>query len=135
MPVLKQHTYSSQVTQLCLILCNPMDWSYQASPSMGFSRQEYWSGLPFPPPGIFPTSGSNPGLHHCGQIIYLLRHEASPSGLAERHKYKAQLSQTTNLYFSLQTVCIQFLEMAVKFILKHHITGQSLLNLNFSLKS
>ena len=25
---------------------------------MGFSRQEYWSGLPFPPPGIFPTQGS-----------------------------------------------------------------------------
>ena len=30
--------------------------------SMGFSRQEHWSGSPFPPPGIFPTQGSNPGL-------------------------------------------------------------------------
>ena len=29
---------------------------------MGFSRQEYWSGLPFPAPGIFPTQGSNPHL-------------------------------------------------------------------------
>ena len=29
---------------------------------MGFSRQEYWSGLPFPPPGIFPTQGPNPHL-------------------------------------------------------------------------
>ena len=27
--------------------------------SMGFSRQEYWSELPFPPPGIFSTQGSN----------------------------------------------------------------------------
>ena len=27
----------------------------QASPSMGFSRQEYWSGLPFPSPGDFPN--------------------------------------------------------------------------------
>jgi len=26
---------------------------------MGFSRQEYWSGLPFPPPGDLPTRGSN----------------------------------------------------------------------------
>ena len=26
---------------------------------MGFSRQEYWNGLPFPSPGIFPTQGSN----------------------------------------------------------------------------
>ena len=29
---------------------------------MGFSRQEYWSGLPFPSPEIFPTQGLNPGL-------------------------------------------------------------------------
>ena len=28
----------------------------------GFSRQEYWSGLPCPFPGIFPTQGQNPGL-------------------------------------------------------------------------
>ena len=32
---------------------------YQAPQSMGFSRQEYWSGLPFPPQGIFLTRGSN----------------------------------------------------------------------------
>ena len=30
--------------------------------SMGFSRQEYWSGLPFPPPGDLPDPGSNPCL-------------------------------------------------------------------------
>ena len=36
----------------------PMDCS-QASLSVGFPRQEYWSGLPFPPLGIFPTQGSN----------------------------------------------------------------------------
>jgi len=34
---------------------------YQASPSMGFSRQEYWSGLPFPSPGDLPNSGIEPG--------------------------------------------------------------------------
>ena len=32
--------------------------------SVGFSRQEYWSGLPFPPLGIFPTQGSNQSLLH-----------------------------------------------------------------------
>ena len=31
--------------------------TYQASPSMGFSRQEYWSGLPFPSPGDIPDPG------------------------------------------------------------------------------
>ena len=35
----------SEVTQSFRILSDPMDWSYQAPPSMGFSRQEYWSGL------------------------------------------------------------------------------------------
>ena len=35
--------------------------AYQAPPSMGFSRQEYWSGLPFPSPGDFPDPGIEPG--------------------------------------------------------------------------
>ena len=34
-----------------------MDCSLQASLSMGFSRQEYWSGLPFPSPGDLPNLG------------------------------------------------------------------------------
>ena len=33
----------------------------QAPLSMGFSRQEYWSGLPFPSPGDLPNSGIEPG--------------------------------------------------------------------------
>ena len=33
----------------------------QAPLSMGFSRQEYWSGLPFPPPGDLPEPGIEPG--------------------------------------------------------------------------
>ena len=38
---------------LCLTLCDPMDSSLKAPLSMGFSRQELWSGLPCPPPGDF----------------------------------------------------------------------------------
>ena len=34
--------------------------AYQAPPSMGFSRQEYWSGLPFPSPGDLPNPGIEP---------------------------------------------------------------------------
>ena len=34
--------------------------AYQASLSMGFSRQEYWSGLPFPSPGDLPNPGIKP---------------------------------------------------------------------------
>ena len=39
------------------LFATPWTVAYQASPSMGFSRQEYQSGLPFPSPGIFPTQG------------------------------------------------------------------------------
>ena len=46
---------------------------------MEFSRQEYWSGLPFPPQGIFPTQGSNPGLPHCRRSPYLLNPQERPS--------------------------------------------------------
>ena len=35
--------------------------AYQAPPSMGFSRQECWSGLPFPSPGDLPDPGIEPG--------------------------------------------------------------------------
>ena len=41
----------------------------QAPLSMEFSRQEYWSGLPFPSPGDLPDLGLNPGLLHCRQIF------------------------------------------------------------------
>ena len=34
--------------------------AYHASPSMGFSRKEYWSGLPFPSPGDLPDPGIEP---------------------------------------------------------------------------
>ena len=37
----------------------PWTVAHQAPPSMGLSRQEYWSGLPFPPPGTLPT------YYHC----------------------------------------------------------------------
>ena len=38
----------------------PWTVAYQAPPSMGFSKQEYWSGLPFPSPGDFPDLGIEP---------------------------------------------------------------------------
>ena len=46
--------------QSCLTLCNPMDCSPQAPLSMGFTRQEYWSELPCPPPGDLPDPGIKP---------------------------------------------------------------------------
>ena len=42
------------------LLMNPWTTALQAALSVGFSRQEYWSGLPFPPPGDFPHPGIEP---------------------------------------------------------------------------
>ena len=42
------------------LFATPWTVAYQAPPSMGFSRQEYWSGLPFPSPGDFPNPGIKP---------------------------------------------------------------------------
>ena len=46
--------------QSCPTLCDPMDVACQDPLSMGFPRQEYWSGLPFPPPGNLPDPGLEP---------------------------------------------------------------------------
>ena len=48
------------VAQACLTLCHPWTAALQAPLSMGFSRQEYWSGLPCPPPGDLPNLGIEP---------------------------------------------------------------------------
>ena len=49
----------------------------QALLSMGFSRQEYWSGLPFPSPGHLPDPGIESGLPHCRQTLYCLIQQGS----------------------------------------------------------
>ena len=43
-------TAAAKSLQLCPTLWDPIDWSPPGSPSLGFSRQEHWSGLPFPSP-------------------------------------------------------------------------------------
>ena len=53
-----------------MTFCNPMDYSPPGSSVLGFSRQEYWSQLPFPPPGDVPNPGIEPGLLHCRWILY-----------------------------------------------------------------
>ena len=57
-PLAGDRTFAKPVTMLCYAkslqscptLCDPIDGTHQAPPSLGFSRQEYWSGFPFPSP-------------------------------------------------------------------------------------
>ena len=77
----------AQLLQSCLTLCDPVDLACQAPPSVGLSRQEYWSGFPALLQGIFPIQGSNPGLPHCEQILHRLSHEGRPLRGLELEKY------------------------------------------------
>ena len=54
--------------------------AYQAPLSMGFSRQEYWSGLPCPPPGDLPDPGIKPLSPALKADSLLLNHQGSPHG-------------------------------------------------------
>ena len=62
------------VAKSCLTFCNSMGLHLL----MGVSRQEYWSGLPFPSPGILPSQELNLRLLHCRQILCCLGHQGSP---------------------------------------------------------
>ena len=70
----------SEVAQSCPTLCDSMDCSLQAPPSTGFSRQEYWSGLPLPSPGDLP----DPGIEqHCRETQQP-GHQGSPQECTEQ---------------------------------------------------
>ena len=49
-----------RISPSCLTLCEPMDIAHQSPLSMGFSKQEYWSGFPCSPPGDLPHPGIEP---------------------------------------------------------------------------
>ena len=55
-------------------LCDPRTVACQAPLSMEFSKQEYQTGLPCPPPGDLPDSGVKPGFSALQAILYRLSH-------------------------------------------------------------
>ena len=62
------------------LFATPWTVTCQAPLSIGFFKEEYWSGLPFPPSGTFSTEGLNLHLQQllqCRQILYLLNHKRS----------------------------------------------------------
>ena len=81
-------TYNSfSIDHTCVLGCSVVSVSlqlhglaHQAPLSMGFSRQEYWSGLPFLPPGDLPDpQGQTPGLLHWQVGSLPLSHMGGPS--------------------------------------------------------
>ena len=66
--------------------------AHQAPLSMGFSRQEYWSRLPFPSPEDLPDPGIEPGLLYCRRILY----QVSYQGKASEGELKGSLKKWLN---------------------------------------
>ena len=69
------------------LFVTPWTAAYQAPPPMGFSRLEYWSGVPLPSPGQFPDQGSNPCPCIGRQILNHWTTREAPEGkLFRKHK-------------------------------------------------
>ena len=66
------------VAQSCLTFCDPHGLGCQAPLSMECSRQEYWSGLPFPSPGDLPDPGIEPRPPALQADLNHLSHQGSP---------------------------------------------------------
>ena len=65
------------------LFATPWTVAYQAPPSMRFSRQEYWSGLPFPSPGDIP----HPGIELRSPAFQADALTSEPTGRPQRHQY------------------------------------------------
>ena len=93
----KESESESEVAQSCPTLCDPWTVAHQAPPSMGFSRQEYWGGLPFPSPGDLP----DPGIEPRSPALQAETLTSAPPGQEESEKagLKLNIHQTnTTLY-------------------------------------
>ena len=80
----------------------------QVSLSMGFSRQEYWSGLPCPFPGDLPNPRIEPRSPTCRQILYRLNHQGSPyTGIHTSYCMHAQSLSCIQFFVIPWTVACQ----------------------------
>ena len=69
------HVHTCSVASAVSNSLQPYDCTPQVPLSMGFSRQEYWSGLPCPPPGDLP----DPGIKHTAPVSSALQADALPT--------------------------------------------------------
>ena len=109
----------------CALLCaTPWTIVCQASLSMGFFRQECWSGLPCPPPGVFLTQGSNTHLLDlliCRQVLYHQCHLGRQSSI--KHSNLVLLEQVRfwivlNFWVALFIFCtVTQADLDLRFIL------------------
>ena len=104
------------VTQSCLTLCDPMDYTACKAPlSIGFPRQEYWSGLPFPSPGYLPDLGIEP-MSPVSPALAARFFTTEPPGKPEiwikyQHSQGIDISNTSEVSFCFCFVSFNFVFM------------------------
>ena len=108
----------------------PWTVAHQASLSMEYSRQEYWSGLPFPSPGDLPHPGikhQKKNLLHCRQILYHLSHQGSP--IANTEVSLKEWKKKTVFFFP-----VAFSSLHPAHLCKTHLSKQSTFTLELCWK-
>ena len=110
------------VTQLCLTVCNPMNSSPSGSPTMEFSKQEYWSGLPFPSPGDLPNPGIEPGLS-------ALQADSLPVEPPGKSKYKIYFIYIYILHIYIKLYNLYYLYKYIYIYTKYKIRNILILSL------
>ena len=92
---LKVYIHACMFSQLCLTFSTPWTVALQALLFMGFSRQEYWSRLLFPPPGNIP----DPGIEPESPVSSALQMDSLPIEPLGK-PYSSLLSKAVNILFS-----------------------------------
>ena len=86
--------------QSCPTLCDPIDGSHQAPPSLGFSRQEHWSGLPFPSP-MHERKSESEVTQSCSTLSDPM--DCSPPGSSVHEIFQARVLEWGAIAFSTET--------------------------------
>ena len=132
--ILLYHAAAAKSIQSCPAMCDPIDGSPPGSPSLGFSRQEHWSGLPFPSPGgSSPPKPGSPALQAdslplshqgshgdmYGRIIHVNNYlkckwikcsnQKTKTSWVDENMCMYAFPFITSLYLTLQIVCNYFI--------------------------
>ena len=97
------YSCSRLVSLLCLFV-TPWTVVHQAPPSVGFSRQEYWHGLPCPPPGDLP----NPGIKPRSPALQVDSIPSEPPG-KPRNTIVGSLSLLQGIFSSQESTGVSFI--------------------------
>ena len=122
------------VAQSCPTLCDPMDLAHQAFPSMGFPRQEYWSGLPFPSPGDLPNPRIKAGYYYIA--AKLLSHFSRVTPQTAAHQAPLSLGFSRQEHWSglpfpsLITTLLQYKSITLLLLVKAKFSSQPTLLLD-----